>query len=161
MARLTEPQGSLHLIRTLRYEETLRVRLYAVIIFLWINYDGRLSIFTASNLNRQQQQLELDEAELGCLSERHADERARQVLGVHLHSGSTEVIILPVRHLGRGLVRSHGEQIGHHRGEARRKAALRNEAQLQFAHTDHIVAVTPVPRGNVQQVGSRERGTNI
>lgn len=51
------------------------------------------------------------------------------------------------------LERSHRKQIGHDGGEAGRQARLRDEAQLQLAHTDDIVAAFQIPRRYVEKVG--------
>lgn len=43
------------------------------------------------------------------------------------------------------LEAAHGEQVGHHGGEAGREAALRDEAEFQLRQADDVVALLPVP----------------
>lgn len=52
-----------------------------------------------------------------------------------------------------GLERSHGEQVGHHSGETRCQATLRDESQLEFGQANDVVTTLPIPTGDVQQVG--------
>ena len=47
----------------------------------------------------------------------------------------------------------HSEEVGHHGAEARGKAGLGDEAQLELGQTDDVVTLLPVPAGDVQQVG--------
>jgi hypothetical protein len=53
---------------------------------------------------------------------------------------------------------AHREQVRHHRGEPWCQARLRDEPQFQLGQADHVVALFPVPRRNVEQV--RLPGTN-
>ena len=50
------------------------------------------------------------------------------------------------------FVGSHGEEVGHQRGESRSEAALCDETQLEFGQADGVVSTLPVPAWNVQQV---------
>lgn len=49
----------------------------------------------------------------------------------------------------------HGEEVGQHGGQALGQAALGDEAGLQLRQADGVVALPPVPAGNVQQMGLR------
>lgn len=45
---------------------------------------------------------------------------------------------------------SHGEQVSHHGGESWCQTRLSDEAELQLGQADHVVALFPVPRRNVE-----------
>lgn len=120
---------------------------------LGVDHDGWLAVRLVRHLDGQEQELDLDEAQFGSLSEAHVCECRTQVLGVHLHARTAHVIVLPGGRIGRRLERSHREKVGNDGAEARCQARLRDEAQLEFADTNDVVAALHVPRGNVEQVG--------
>ena len=47
----------------------------------------------------------------------------------------------------------HHEEVCHHGAEPWRKTGLCDEAELEFCETDDVVALLPVPAGDVEQVG--------
>ena len=47
----------------------------------------------------------------------------------------------------------HGEEVCHHGAESRGEAGLGDEAELELGQADDVVALLPVPAGDVQQVG--------
>ena len=51
------------------------------------------------------------------------------------------------------MKRSHGEEVCHHGAESRGEAGLGDEAELELGQADDVVALLPVPAGDVQQVG--------
>ena len=51
------------------------------------------------------------------------------------------------------LTRSHGKEVCHHGAEPWRKTGLCDEAELELCETDDVVALLPVPAGDVEQVG--------
>ena len=50
------------------------------------------------------------------------------------------------------FVGAHGEEVSHERREARSKAALCDEAELQLSQANCVVTTLPVPARDVQQV---------
>ena len=47
----------------------------------------------------------------------------------------------------------HHKEVCHHGAEPWRKTGLCDEAELELCETDDVVALLPVPAGDVEQVG--------
>ena len=47
----------------------------------------------------------------------------------------------------------HHEEVCHHGADPWRKTGLCDEAELELCETDDVVALLPVPAGDVEQVG--------
>ena len=139
-----------------------------------LGVDGDLTVLALSALlHRQQQQLELDEAELCGHGEGHGGEGGGEGLCVHLTSRALEVVILPAAHVRalqsdrshpplhhhhrpHHLEGPHGEEVGHHGAEARGETRLGDEAELELGQADHVVPLLPVPTGDVEEVGLQQ-----
>ena len=48
---------------------------------------------------------------------------------------------------------AHSKEVCHHGAEPWRKTGLCDEAELELCETDDVVALLPVPAGDVEQVG--------
>lgn len=65
-----------------------------------------------------------------------------------IHGAENEAWLVTYR-----FERSHSKQICHHGRESGRKTALCDETKLKFREANDIVALLPIPRWNIQQVG--------
>ena len=51
----------------------------------------------------------------------------------------------------------HHKEVCHHGAEPWRKTGLRDEPEFELCETDDVVALLPVPAGDVEQVGLQQQ----
>ena len=72
------------------------------VVALGVDDDGVAAVTgLVRHLNGEEEQLQLDEAQLGRLSKGHVDEGGGEVLRVHLTASAAQVIVLPGWHVRR------------------------------------------------------------